>query len=79
MKERKKERKKRERKKERKIPANCRVDQLLVNDKILLDKTYECKKVKFKLSIALKENLLHLIISSYFTDSSRIKNEVDLI
>jgi len=28
--ERKKERKKRERKKERKIPANCRVDQLLV-------------------------------------------------
>jgi hypothetical protein len=30
MKERKKERKKRERKKERKIPANCRVDQLLV-------------------------------------------------
>jgi hypothetical protein len=30
MKERKKERKKEERKKERKIPANCRVDQLLV-------------------------------------------------
>ena len=29
-KERKKERKKEERKKERKIPANCRVDQLLV-------------------------------------------------
>ncbi len=29
-KERKKERRKRERKKERKIPANCRVDQLLV-------------------------------------------------
>jgi hypothetical protein len=33
-KERKKERRKRERKKERKIPANCRVDQLLVNYKI---------------------------------------------
>jgi hypothetical protein len=32
MKERKKERK-RERKKERKIPANCRVDQLLVTNK----------------------------------------------
>jgi hypothetical protein len=29
-KKRKKERKKEERKKERKIPANCRVDQLLV-------------------------------------------------
>jgi hypothetical protein len=36
MKERKKERKKEERKKERKIPANCRVDQLLV----LNEKTY---------------------------------------
>jgi len=37
MKERKRERKKernKERKKERKIPANCRVDQLLVNNKI---------------------------------------------
>ncbi len=34
-KERKKESKKRERKKERKIPANCRVDQLLVSYKKL--------------------------------------------
>jgi hypothetical protein len=33
-KERKKERKKEERKKERKIPANCRVDQLLVDNKL---------------------------------------------
>jgi hypothetical protein len=31
-KEREKERKKEERKKERKIPANCRVDQLLVQN-----------------------------------------------
>jgi hypothetical protein len=34
--ERKKERRERERKKERKIPANCRVDQLLVQYKFLL-------------------------------------------
>jgi hypothetical protein len=33
-KERKKEERKKERKKERKIPANCRVDQLLVNNEL---------------------------------------------